>query len=83
MIKDKMTKHNVKKSVKKRLWHLCFTLPLGVGFAVLFYWLKLNDVLQFFLTLICWGAVFGAVELVCYFINKSKSKKQIQDPFGD
>ena len=84
MLEDKNQRYVLKKTIKRRLITLCLTIPFGLGFAVLFYILKLNTVLQLFLTIVCWGAVYLLFE-VLYFLFKKyhKSKKEKPDPFAD
>lgn len=85
---DKIQKKLFKKNIKRRIIELLFSIPFGIGFAYLFYYLNLSIGLQLFLTVICWGAVIGLIELV-YLIGSNKISKKLKDkpkrrdPFAD
>lgn len=85
---DGKQKRKFKKDVKRRMIEVIASIPFGVGFAFLFWWLNLSVGLQLFLTVVCWGAIIGIVELIFFFINRAiekrnASKPKRRDPFAD
>ena len=86
MMKNRQTRHQLKKDIKRRLISLCILIPFGVGFAVLFYSLNLSFALQLLFTVLSWGGVYLLYE-VCYSLIKKqiekKRKAKPHDPFAD
>ena len=85
---DGTQKRLFKKNVKRRFIEILISLPFGIGFAYLFYVLKLNVGLQLFLTVVCWGGVIVIIELLFWLIEKAikkknKDKPKRRDPFAD
>ena len=85
---DRKEKRKFKKDAKRRMIEMFASIPFGVAFAYLFYWLKLSVGLQLFLTVVCWGAIIGIVELVFFLVNKAVQKREAskpkrRDPFVD
>ncbi|MCI6542272.1 MAG: hypothetical protein MR423_00430 [Firmicutes bacterium] len=81
-------KRKMKSSLKRRTIELLSTIPVGVGFAVLFWKIGLYVSLQLFLTIVCWGAVFVIIDIVVMLIQKKIAEKQSKkpkrkDPFAD
>lgn len=81
-------KRKLKKDAKRRIIETCATLPFGIGFAYLFYKIGLSVGLQLFLTVVCWGAIIGIVELCAVLIIKKIEKRNSEkpkrrDPFAD
>ena len=88
MLINREEKHKLKKNIKRRFITLGLSIPFGVGFAVLFYYLKLSNAVQLILTIVCWGALYCIIELIYWAIaraikkrNAGKPKKK--DPFAD
>lgn len=85
---DKSQKRRFKKDIKRRLIEIAIFIPAGAGFAYLFWYLKLSVGLQLFLTVVCWGAVIGIVELIIWQVSKKikqreEKKPKRRDPFAD
>lgn len=77
-----------KSTLKRRTIEILISIPFGIGFATLFWYINLSYGLQLFLTVVCWGASIVLVELVFALINKVIEKKNIgkpkkRDPFAD
>lgn len=88
MLVNQQEKYKLKKTLKRRALTLVLSIPFGIGFAVLFYVCKMSFVLQLFLTVVCWGAVYLLIELLIYYIgkalaSKNKNKPKKRDPFAD
>lgn len=88
MLINRNEKHKLKKDIKRRFITLGLSIPFGVGFAVLFYWLKLSFAVQLVLTVVCWGATYCLLELIYWAISKAISKRNAgkpkkKDPFAD
>ena len=88
MLINREEKHKLKKDLKWRMITLLLSIPFGIGFAVLFYWLRLNIGLQIFLTVVCWGVVYLGILLICWAIKKQITKRNLnkpkkKDPFAD
>lgn len=88
MLINRNEKHQLKKDLKWRMITLALSIPFGAGFAVLFYWAGLNIGLQIFLTVLCWGAVYLGILLICSAIKKqiairNMNKPKKKDPFAD
>ena len=88
MLINREEKHKLKKNIKRRLITLGLSIPFGVGFAVLFYWLNLSFAVQLILTVVCWGAIYCLLELAYWGIAKAISKRNAgkpkkKDPFAD
>ena len=77
---DRKEKRKFKKDAKRRMIEMFASIPFGVAFAYLFYWLKLSVGLQLFLTVVCWGAIIGIVELVFFLVNKAVQKHEASRP---
>ena len=85
---DNKEKRKFKKDYKRRMIEICVLIPVGIGFAFLFWWLNLSVGLQLFLTVLCWGACIGIVELVFWLVDRKIKQKEAQkpkrhDPFAD
>ena len=88
MLINRNEKYKLKKDIKRRFITLGLSIPFGVGFAVLFYWLKLSTAVQLVLTVVCWGAVYCLLEVVYWAIAKAVAKRNAdkpkkKDPFAD
>lgn len=88
MIEKSSEKRKFKKDLKRRLIEILIFIPAGLGFAWLFYYVNLSVGLQLFLTVVCWGAVVGIVELIFWLISKKIAQKEAlkpkkKDPFAD
>ena len=67
---------------------IAISIPFGIGFASLFWFINLSYGLQLFLTIVCWGAVIGLMELGVWLVSKAikkknKDKPKKRDPFAD
>ncbi len=85
---DNKQKKLFKKNMKRRMIELFVSIPFGIGFAYLFYVINLSVGLQLFLTVVCWGAVIGIIELIFWLVSiivakKQKDKPKRRDPFAD
>lgn len=77
-----------KKNLKRRIIEIAISIPFGIGFASLFWFINLSYGLQLFLTIVCWGAVIGLMELGVWLVSKAikkknKDKPKKRDPFAD
>ena len=85
---DNKQKKLFKKNMKRRMIELFVSIPFGIGFAYLFYVINLSVGLQLFLTVVCWGAIIGIIELIFWLVSiivakKQKDKPKRRDPFAD
>jgi hypothetical protein len=87
MQNPKSTKRVIKSDLKRRMIELCVSIPFGIGFVVLFWYAGLSDALNIFLTVVCWGAVIGIIELFSWLIRRNRKNKNgnkpKKDPFAD
>ncbi len=77
-----------KSTLKRRIIEVLVSIPFGIGFATLFWYVGVTPGLQLFLTVVCWGASIALIEIVFILINKAIEKKNIgkpkkRDPFAD
>lgn len=77
-----------KSTLKRRIIEILISIPFGIGFATLFWYINLSNSLTIFLTVVCWGTTIVLIELVFVLIKKFIEKKNIgkpkkRDPFAD
>lgn len=85
---DNSEKRKIKKSVKRRTIELIVSIPFGICFAFLFWYIKLSVGMQLFLTVLCWGFIILIIEIIYYLIDKKIKTKKLnkpkrRDPFAD
>lgn len=88
MLNSDSEKRILKSTLKRRLIELLISLPFGIGFVTLFFFINLAPALQLFLAIVCWGAVIAIIELIFWAISKEIKKKNVnkpkkRDPFAD
>ncbi|MDD4110796.1 MAG: hypothetical protein PHS54_04510 [Clostridia bacterium] len=86
MLNSNSEKRVFKKNLRRRVIEVLISIPFGIGFATLFWWINLSYGLQLFLTIVCWGAVIGLMELGFWLFSKNikkKNKDKPRDPFAD
>jgi ABC-type bacteriocin/lantibiotic exporter with double-glycine peptidase domain len=85
---NKSRKRVAKITIKRRFLELFILIPVGIGFAVLFWFINLSLALQLILTILCWGAAIVIVELIIWLVSRHIAKKnelkpKRRDPFAD
>lgn len=88
MLNSDSEKRVLKSSLKRRMIELLVSIPFGIGFVTLFFFLNLNPALQLFLAIVCWGSLIALIDLVVWAIlknikNKNAKKPKKRDPFAD
>jgi len=88
MFNSDSNKRQYKVLLKRRVIEVIISIPFGIGFATLFWFIGLSFGLQLFLTVVCWGAVLALIELGFYLVAKLIKKKNAgkpkkKDPFAD
>jgi ABC-type bacteriocin/lantibiotic exporter with double-glycine peptidase domain len=88
MLNSDSEKRVLKSTLKRRMIELLVSIPFGIGFVTLFFFLNLSPALQLFLAIVCWGAVIALIDLTVWAILKSIKKKnekkpKKRDPFAD
>ena len=88
MLNSDSERRKLKLTIKRLIIEMLVSIPFGVGFAVLFWYVNLSYGLQLFLTIVCWGVIVGLFELIYFLIKKIIEKKNTgkpkkRDPFAD
>lgn len=87
MLNTNSEKKKTISELKRRVIEILVSIPFGIGFAVLFWYLNMSAGLQLFLTVLCWGVVIVAIDLIAIAIIKSLEKRREKnprtDPFAD
>ncbi len=88
MLNSDTERRKLKLKIKRLMIEMLISIPFGIGFAYLFWYINLSYGLQLFLTIVCWGAVVALIELVYLLIkkiveNKNDNKPKKRDPFAD
>lgn len=88
MLNSDSERRILKATLKRRIIEVLISIPFGIGFVTLFWYLNISDGLNLFLTILCWGVVIAIMELILWGINKFIEKKNAgkpkkRDPFAD